>query len=98
MKQKYIFALFFLVFVVAFVLYNRRRTEEYRLPDFSESSNVCPEDYVLICVTSNLYGISDTTPFPENLPKPCEDDGFTPLCLPNPKHIKPPSLVYRQKS
>ena len=104
MKQKYIFALFFLVFVVSFILFrSRRRIEEFRLPDFSvgsETSNVCPDGYVLTCVNSNLYGISETIPFPDSLPKPCDIPGFTstPLCLPHPRNLRPPSLAYREKT
>ena len=86
MKKQY---LFFLVFVFAFVLYRRQR-ENFQLPDFN---GICPEGYVLSCVSTDLHGISEQIPFPESLPQPCEDPNFpsTPLCLPHSSKVRPPT-------
>ena len=93
----YVVLLFLIVFVVAFVLYHRRET--YVLPDFSSmggTSDICPDGFVLACVSSNLHGISETIPFPASLPPPCDPD-FMPLCLPDPSNLKAPSSTYLVK-
>jgi len=61
--------------------------EKYILPDVTEP-NVCPDGFVLTCVSKELDGVIDTMPFPSSLPPPCEDT-YTPLCLPGPQHTKP---------
>lgn len=105
MQRKVVFAIAVVVFFVAYLLYNRRKstTETYILPDFNlvgVTSNICPDGYVLVCVSSNLYGISNTIPFPANLPPPCADVTFpsTPICIPHPTKMRPPSEEYRLKS
>lgn len=89
--------LFFVLVVVLFVIYRRRET--YVLPDFSAmggESDICPNGFVLACVSKSLEGISETIPFPESLPQPCEQE-FTPLCLPDPINLKAPSPEYLVK-
>lgn len=103
MKQQTIVLFFFVVIIALAIFAYRRRTvttETYVLPDFNlvgATSNICPEGYILVCVSSNLYGITNTIPFPASLPKPCADDTFpsTPLCIPHPRNIRPPIIDYR---
>jgi hypothetical protein len=79
------------ILALAFVLslFVFRSKETYVLPDVSASApDVCPVGFVLTCVSKDLVGITDTIPFPDSLPKPCEDT-YTPLCLPGPEHTKP---------
>ena len=81
---------------IAVILYFRANREKYQLPDFTAvgtESDICPEGYVLACVSADLPGIVNNIPFPENLPKPCKEVD-TPLCLPHPDNIKPPSPEY----
>ena len=73
--------------LVLSLLFAGRSKETYVLPDVSET-DICPEGFVLTCVSKDLYGVLETIPFPESLPKPCEDT-YTPLCLPGPEHTKP---------
>lgn len=83
-----------LVFVLS-LLFVGRSKETYVLPDAAASdSDICPEGFVLTCVSKDLYGVLETIPFPESLPKPCEDT-HTPLCLPGPEHTKP---AYNKKN
>ena len=83
-----------IVSVVAFVLvlsllFVGRSKETYVLPDVTAPGpDICPEGFVLTCVSKELDGVLETIPFPESLPKPCEDT-YTPLCLPGPEHTKP---------
>lgn len=72
--------------IVVLVLLNRSK-EEYVLPDVT-GSEICPDGFVLTCVSKELGGILDTIPFPSSLPQPCEDT-YTPLCLPGPQYTKP---------
>lgn len=91
-----------LVFVVlGFFVMKRRSKETYTLPDFSvgsDTSNICPDGYMLVCVSSNLHGVSSTIPFPASLANPCPDPSFPslPLCLPQQRHMRPPALEYRR--
>jgi hypothetical protein len=88
MKRKTIL-LVILALVLVMSLFVFRPKETYVLPDVSAfAPDVCPVGFVLTCVSKNLVGITDTIPFPDSLPKPCEDT-YTPLCLPGPEHIKP---------
>ena len=104
MQRKVVLALVVAALVVAYLLYNRRKTTEtYVLPDFNlvgTTSNICPEGYVLVCASSNLYGMSSTIPFPASLPPPCAEINFpsTPICIPHPTKMRPPSEEYRLKS
>jgi hypothetical protein len=105
MQRKVVLALVVAALVVAYMLYNRRKatTETYVLPDFNlvgVTSNICPDGYVLVCVSSNLYGISNTIPFPASLPPPCTETTFpsVPICIPHPTKMRPPSEEYRLKS
>jgi hypothetical protein len=76
------------VLVLSLVLFLRSK-ETYVLPDVTASGpDICPLGFVLTCVSKDLPGINDTVPFPESLPKPCEDT-HNPLCLPSPEHTKP---------
>ena len=89
--------------ILGFFVTSRRSKETYVLPDFSsvgsDTSNICPEGYMLICVSSNLYGVSSTIPFPASLPNPCPDPAFPslPLCLPQQRHMRPPAIEYRRQ-
>jgi hypothetical protein len=77
-----------LVFVLSLVLFLRSK-ETYVLPNpTAEPDEICPLGFVLMCVSKELEDITETIPFPESLPKPCEDT-YTPLCLPGPEHTKP---------
>jgi len=89
----YVLLLFLLVVGVLVFLYTRK-TENYKLPDVS--SDICPPGYLLACVSKDLPGITETVPFPEDLPKPCSD-GSIPLCLPHPNKITKPSAEYLLK-
>ena len=96
MQKQIVFALLFIVLVVLVYFMRNRDRETYVLPNFATAgttSNICPDGYVLVCVSSNLYGISETIPFPDNLPKPCDDPNFPsiPLCLPHPRNLRPPT-------
>ena len=102
-RRKIVIGIVILVFVVlGFFLTNRRSKETYVLPDFSvagsDTSNICPDGYMLVCVSSNLYGVSSTIPFPASLPAPCSDPAFPslPLCLPQQRHMRPPAIEYRR--
>jgi hypothetical protein len=94
----YVLFLFILVVgVIIFVYF--RKIEKYQLPDFSNigsESDICPPGYLLACVSKDLPGITETVPFPEDLPKPCSD-GSIPLCLPHPNKITKPSAEYLLK-
>ena len=99
MKRLAVFAFAFVVFV-ALVFYFRRQREEYILPNVTGSpSEICPDGYVLACVSKSLEGIEEVIPFPASLPDPCPDPDFPafPLCLPDPKHIRPPTKQYNKK-
>jgi hypothetical protein len=89
----YVLFLFLLVVGVLVFLYTRK-TENYKLPDVQ--SDICPPGYLLACVSKDLPGITETVPFPEDLPKPCSD-GSIPLCLPHPNKITKPSAEYLLK-
>ena len=101
-RRKITIGLIILVFVVlGFFVMKRRSKETYVLPDFSvgsDTSNICPDGYMLVCVSSNLHGVSSTIPFPTSLPNPCPDPAFPslPLCLPQQRHMRPPALEYRR--
>lgn len=76
------------VLVLSLVVFLRSK-ETYVLPNPTAGPDVCPLGFVLMCVSKRLENIiTDTTPFPESLPKPCEDTHI-PLCLPSPEHTKP---------
>jgi len=78
-----------LALVLVMSLFVVRSKETYVLPDAAaDGPDVCPVGFVLTCVSKDLVGITDTIPFPDSLPKPCEDT-YTPLCLPGKEHIKP---------
>ena len=103
-RRKIVIGLVVLVFVIlGFFIMKRRSKETYVLPDFSmvgsDTSNICPEGYMLVCVSSNLHGVSSTIPFPASLPNPCPDPEFPslPLCLPQQRHMRPPALEYRRQ-
>jgi len=101
-RRKITIGIVILVFVVlGFFVMKRRSKETYVLPDFSvgsDTSNICPDGYMLVCVSSNLHGVSSTIPFPASLPNPCPDSAFPslPLCLPQQRHMRPPALEYRR--
>ena len=82
------------VLVLSLVLFLRSK-ETYVLPNPTAAPDErCPIGFVLMCVSKTLEDIiTDTVPFPESLPKPCEDTHI-PLCLPSPEHTKP---AYRKK-
>jgi hypothetical protein len=95
----YYYALLFLFFLVVGVFLYFRKIEKYQLPDFSTigtKSDICPPGYLLACVSKDLPGITDTVPFPSDLPKPCSDES-TPVCLPHPDKITKPSAEYLLK-
>jgi hypothetical protein len=105
MQRKVVLVISVCVIVIALFMYYRRvsTTETYVLPDFNlvgATSNICPDGYVLVCVSSNLYGISNTIPFPASLPPPCTETTFpsVPICIPHPTKMRPPSEEYRLKS
>jgi hypothetical protein len=93
MKQQTVVLIFALVIIVVAIYHRQKSTEAYVLPDINTdtSSSICPDGYVLVCVSSNLYGVSDTIPFPPSLPNPCSIPDFPskPICLPHSKHIRP---------
>jgi hypothetical protein len=100
MKKVIALVVVFVVFVVLVYMYRTRET--YILPNFSGTgspSDICPDGYVLTCVSQALEGIEETIPFPPSLPNPCPDPDFPafPLCLPDPKHIRPPVQQYNKK-
>jgi hypothetical protein len=102
MKQlNVVLVVFALVIVVALFVYRRRvsTTETYVLPDF-DTGGVCPEGYVLACVSNELFGMEDVIPFPSSLPPPCNDPSFPskPICTPAQSQLRPPSEEYRLKS
>jgi hypothetical protein len=96
MKQQTVVVFFALVIIVVaiFVYHRQTSTESYVLPDSTDG--ICPDGYVLVCVSSDLYGVSDTIPFPQNLPDPCNIPDFPskPICIPHSKHIRP--STYRE--
>ena len=75
-----------LALVLVSSLFIARSKETYVLPN--AGPDICPPGFVLTCVSKSLEGVTETIPFPESLPKPCEDT-HTPLCLPGPEHTKP---------
>ena len=78
-----------LALVLVSSLFAFRSKETYVLPDVTSAGpDICPSGFVLTCVSKSLEGVTETLPFPESLPKPCEDT-HTPLCLPGPEHTKP---------
>ena len=81
--------LILVVFFVVLVYYLYRTRETYVLPD--AATGICPDGYVLTCVSKKLEGIEEVIPFPSSLPDPCPDPNFPafPLCLPDPKHTRP---------
>ena len=63
MKRLAFFALAFVVVVVSLFYFHRQR-EEYVLPNVTGSpSEICPEGYVLACVSKSLEGIEEVIPF-----------------------------------
>lgn len=102
MKRLHIGLIIAIFVILGFFIINRSSKETYVLPTFLEgtdTSNICPEGFMLICVSSNLQGISQTTSFPESLPPPCSISNFPsfPLCLPQQRNMRPPSMEYRKK-
>lgn len=88
MKRKVIMIVT-LALILVLSMFVVRSKETYVLPDVTASGpDICPLGFVLTCVSKDLPGINDTIPFPESLPKPCEDT-YNPLCLPSPEHTKP---------
>jgi len=76
------------VLVLSLVLFLRSK-ETYVLPNPTAGpDDICPLGFVLMCVSKELEDITETIPFPESLPQPCEDTHI-PLCLPGPQHTKP---------
>jgi len=96
MKQQTVVVVCALVIIVVAIFVYRRQTstESYVLPD--ASNGICPDGYALLCVSSNLYGISETIPFPPSLPDPCNIPDFPskPVCLPQSKYVRP--STYRE--
>jgi hypothetical protein len=93
MKQTTTVVLAIAVVLVAFFVYQRITSiETYVMPDVSDQG-ICPDGYVLMCVSVDLVGIDDVLPFPANLPKPCTDPDFPskPICTPHPSRLRPPS-------
>lgn len=89
MKRNVVLVCALALVLVLSLLFTGRSKETYVLPDAASSGpDICPEGFVLTCVSKDLYGVLETIPFPESLPKPCEDT-YTPLCLPGPEHTKP---------
>jgi hypothetical protein len=86
MKRITVIASVMALVLVLSLLFAGRSKETYVLPD--ADSDICPDGFVLTCVSKELDGVLETIPFPESLPKPCEDT-HTPLCLPGPEHTKP---------
>lgn len=86
MKRNAILVSVLALILVLSLLFAGRSKETYVLPD--AGSDICPDGFVLTCVSKELDGVLETIPFPESLPKPCEDT-YTPLCLPGPEHTKP---------
>jgi hypothetical protein len=77
-----------IVLVLSLVLFLRSK-ETYVLPNPTAGpDDICPLGFVLMCVSKELEDITETIPFPESLPQPCEDTHI-PLCLPGPQHTKP---------
>ena len=78
-----------LALILVLSLFVVRSKETYVLPDVTATGpDICPSGFVLTCVSKSLEGVTETLPFPESLPVPCEET-HTPLCLPGPEHTKP---------
>ena len=88
-RQVFVIVAIAVVLVLSLVLFIRSK-ETYVLPNPTAAPDeICPLGFVLMCVSKNLEDIiTDIVPFPESLPKPCEDT-YIPLCLPSPEHTKP---------
>lgn len=102
MKQLHTGIIVIVLLVVGFFVFNRGLKETYTLPDFingSESSNVCPDGFMLVCITNDLSSNIQTPHFPESLTPPCKDPAFPsfPLCVPQQRNMRPPSVEYRLK-
>ena len=88
MKPNTIFIVLIAIVLVSSLFFDRAR-EMYTLPNTKDDGmDICPDGFVLKCVSKLLPGVDDVIPFPASLPKPCEDT-HTPLCLPGPEHTKP---------
>ena len=94
MQRKVVLVISVCVIVIALFMYYRRvsTTETYVLPDV-DTYGICPEGYVLMCVSTDLTGMEDVIPFPASLPVPCTDSPFPskPICTPHPSKMRPPT-------
>jgi hypothetical protein len=101
MNRKVVIAIIAIVALLIFFVVTRSSKETYVLPDFvagSYASNICPEGYMLVCLSSELGGLSSTVPFPTSLPPPCHEEKFPiPLCLPQQRYVRPPTKSYYPK-